>query len=260
MGLSARSRTTGFPSCPHTSLLCPNGSPIKGCALSTINSLSCSSRPSGTLAGAPHPVRRGDAAALPRRADGVCMLRHRGAVIPVVRPSYCCRRGGGLKCRSTDLIIASVRASYCSYCCRSGGNLATETVAKPTLPAATMPPPLRGLAGNAVSLVYYGAPLSTMAEVIKTRNSASILLPLTLMNLINALLWWVGGYRGGRYARRMIDAFDEELDKHTFFRTSKSSPPPAAIPVGTRPPLLRTIYGVVSGAASAQHLRLSFFC
>ena len=41
-----------------------------------------------------------------------------------------------------------------------------------------------------MSLVYYGAPLSTMAEVIKTRNSASILLPLTLMNLINALLWW----------------------------------------------------------------------
>jgi hypothetical protein len=48
----------------------------------------------------------------------------------------------------------------------------------------------RGLSGNAISLVYYGAPLSTMAEVIKTRNSASILLPLTLMNLINALLWW----------------------------------------------------------------------
>ncbi|GAX81004.1 hypothetical protein CEUSTIGMA_g8439.t1 [Chlamydomonas eustigma] len=48
---------------------------------------------------------------------------------------------------------------------------------------------LWGLSGNAISLVYYGAPLSTMAEVIKTRNSASILLPLTLMNLVNALLW-----------------------------------------------------------------------
>eukprot|EP00798_Chlamydomonas_sp_ICE-L_P000040 gene40-12851_t len=32
-----------------------------------------------------------------------------------------------------------------------------------------------GLAGNAICLVYYGAPLSTMADVIKTRNSASIM-------------------------------------------------------------------------------------
>ena len=87
--------------------------------------------------------------------------------------------------------------------------------------------PLRGLAGNAVSLVYYGAPLSTMAEVIKTRNSASILLPLTLMNLLNALLWWVClvCVQGARCASRIIDAFDvhEELDKHTI-RTSKTSP------------------------------------
>lgn len=32
-----------------------------------------------------------------------------------------------------------------------------------------------------------------MAEVIKTRNSASILLPLTLMNLVNAALWTIYG-------------------------------------------------------------------
>ena len=44
--------------------------------------------------------------------------------------------------------------------------------------------------------MYYGAPLSTMAEVIRTRNSASILLPLTLMNLINALLWTTYGVVG----------------------------------------------------------------
>ncbi len=32
-----------------------------------------------------------------------------------------------------------------------------------------------------------------MAEVVRTRNSASILLPLTLMNLLNALLWTIYG-------------------------------------------------------------------
>ncbi|GFH16715.1 bidirectional sugar transporter SWEET [Haematococcus lacustris] len=32
-----------------------------------------------------------------------------------------------------------------------------------------------------------------MAEVLKTRNSASILLPLTVMNLANAALWTTYG-------------------------------------------------------------------
>lgn len=52
---------------------------------------------------------------------------------------------------------------------------------------------LWGLAGNVISMVYYSAPLSTMAEVIRTRNSSSILLPLTLMNLTNAILWTTYG-------------------------------------------------------------------
>ena len=52
-----------------------------------------------------------------------------------------------------------------------------------SLVRAVCPP--RGAAGNVVSFVYYGAPLSTMAEVIKTKNSASILLPLTIMNIMN---------------------------------------------------------------------------
>ncbi|KAJ9505918.1 hypothetical protein QJQ45_017029, partial [Haematococcus lacustris] len=50
-----------------------------------------------------------------------------------------------------------------------------------------------GIAGNCISLVYYAAPLSSMAEVLKTRNSASILLPLTVMNLANAALWTTYG-------------------------------------------------------------------
>ena len=56
---------------------------------------------------------------------------------------------------------------------------------------------LWGLSGNFISLVYYGAPLSTMAEVIKKRDSSSILLPLTLMNLLNAALWTIYGLATG---------------------------------------------------------------
>ncbi|EFJ53175.1 hypothetical protein VOLCADRAFT_102793 [Volvox carteri f. nagariensis] len=40
---------------------------------------------------------------------------------------------------------------------------------------------LWGLAGNVICLIYYAAPLSTMWEVIRTRNSASILVPLTMV-------------------------------------------------------------------------------
>ena len=54
--------------------------------------------------------------------------------------------------------------------------------------------PSRGAAGNLVAFLYYGAPLSTMLEVIKTKNSASILLPLTVMNVINAALWTTYGF------------------------------------------------------------------
>mmetsp|Transcript_22388 Transcript_22388/g.56985 ORF Transcript_22388/g.56985 Transcript_22388/m.56985 type:complete len:240 (-) Transcript_22388:1105-1824(-) len=50
-----------------------------------------------------------------------------------------------------------------------------------------------GMAGNVVTLIYYAAPLSTMAEVIRTRNSASILLPLCIMNMLNAALWTTYG-------------------------------------------------------------------
>ncbi|GLC44748.1 hypothetical protein PLESTB_000969000 [Pleodorina starrii] len=50
-----------------------------------------------------------------------------------------------------------------------------------------------GLAGNVISLIYYAAPLSTMWEVIRTRNSASILVPLTMMNTLNAALWTTYG-------------------------------------------------------------------
>mmetsp|Transcript_11382 Transcript_11382/g.19961 ORF Transcript_11382/g.19961 Transcript_11382/m.19961 type:complete len:252 (-) Transcript_11382:689-1444(-) len=56
---------------------------------------------------------------------------------------------------------------------------------------------LWGGAGNVVSLIYYGAPLSTMTEVIRSRNSSSILLPMTVMNTLNAALWTVYGVAMG---------------------------------------------------------------
>ncbi|RYH29236.1 hypothetical protein EON65_09175 [archaeon] len=39
------------------------------------------------------------------------------------------------------------------------------------------------------SICYYGAPLSTMAKVIATRDASSLYLPMILVNLVNALLW-----------------------------------------------------------------------
>ncbi|KAG2502021.1 hypothetical protein HYH03_000515 [Edaphochlamys debaryana] len=50
-----------------------------------------------------------------------------------------------------------------------------------------------GLAGNTIALIYYAAPLTTMWDVIRTRNSSSILVPLTVMNTLNAALWTTYG-------------------------------------------------------------------
>eukprot|EP01038_Epipyxis_sp_PR26KG_P009753 gene9753-13120_t len=46
------------------------------------------------------------------------------------------------------------------------------------------------------SLGYYGAPLSTMAQVIQSRDSSSLYPPLILTNLINATLWTCYGFFG----------------------------------------------------------------
>ena len=47
----------------------------------------------------------------------------------------------------------------------------------------------RGITANVVLLIYYSAPLTTMKEVILTRNSASLYWPLSMMNVLNGLLW-----------------------------------------------------------------------
>ncbi|KAG1680967.1 hypothetical protein FOA52_009926 [Chlamydomonas sp. UWO 241] len=52
---------------------------------------------------------------------------------------------------------------------------------------------LWGLTGDVVCIAMYAAPLSTMGEVIKTRNSGSILVPLTVTTLLNASLWTMYG-------------------------------------------------------------------
>jgi solute carrier family 50 protein (sugar transporter) len=56
----------------------------------------------------------------------------------------------------------------------------------------------QGVAGNLLALIYYASPLSTMAEVVRTRNSASILLPMTIMNVANAGLWTTYGVVGAK--------------------------------------------------------------
>lgn len=84
------------------------------------------------------------------------------------------------------------------------GVLACMRVSQPELPppsTSLSPPPSsrRGIAGNCIALIYYAAPLSSMWDVIRLRNSASILLPLTIMNTTNAGLWTTYGLAVGDY-------------------------------------------------------------
>ncbi|KAG2501967.1 hypothetical protein HYH03_000463 [Edaphochlamys debaryana] len=48
---------------------------------------------------------------------------------------------------------------------------------------------LAGYTAVFILLCYYSAPLSTMAEVLRTRSSASLFWPISIMNTINGLLW-----------------------------------------------------------------------
>jgi solute carrier family 50 protein (sugar transporter) len=51
----------------------------------------------------------------------------------------------------------------------------------------------RGSAAVTVLGVYYVAPLSTVATVLKNRDSSSLYWPLSLMNVINGCLWFAYG-------------------------------------------------------------------
>mmetsp|Transcript_32710 Transcript_32710/g.80597 ORF Transcript_32710/g.80597 Transcript_32710/m.80597 type:complete len:269 (+) Transcript_32710:151-957(+) len=50
-----------------------------------------------------------------------------------------------------------------------------------------------GLFANAVLLVYYAAPLSTVKEVLATRNSKSLYFPIAVANTVNGTAWFVYG-------------------------------------------------------------------
>lgn len=46
-----------------------------------------------------------------------------------------------------------------------------------------------GFTANGILLMYYGAPLSTIVTVVKTKNSSTLNLPLCVMQCINGCLW-----------------------------------------------------------------------
>ena len=50
-----------------------------------------------------------------------------------------------------------------------------------------------GIYASAICVVLFASPLSTIASVLKTGNSESILAPLTLAQIANTLMWTVYG-------------------------------------------------------------------
>eukprot|EP00879_Flechtneria_rotunda_P027302 GHRR01029245.1.p2 GENE.GHRR01029245.1~~GHRR01029245.1.p2 ORF type:complete len:130 (+),score=17.80 GHRR01029245.1:303-692(+) len=46
-----------------------------------------------------------------------------------------------------------------------------------------------GFTCNAITIMYYAAPLSTAVSVIRSKSSSSIYLPMCIANLVNTLLW-----------------------------------------------------------------------
>lgn len=49
-------------------------------------------------------------------------------------------------------------------------------------------------------VIYYASPLSTMFEVIATKNAATLYAPMISVNFLNALLWTLYGYYGMHHA------------------------------------------------------------
>lgn len=58
-----------------------------------------------------------------------------------------------------------------------------------TIPPTFHPPPRRGFITVFILLIFYGAPLSVLAEVLRTRNSVSLFWPLSVMAAVNGCLW-----------------------------------------------------------------------
>ena len=48
---------------------------------------------------------------------------------------------------------------------------------------------LTGYLGNVILVIFYAAPLSTLAEVLKSKSAASIYAPLSFLSALNGVLW-----------------------------------------------------------------------
>ena len=53
-----------------------------------------------------------------------------------------------------------------------------------------------GISSDISSLLYYGAPLATVAEVIRTKDSSSLFVPAIVISAINCILWFFYGLLG----------------------------------------------------------------
>lgn len=62
---------------------------------------------------------------------------------------------------------------------------------EPNCPARVLT--LACFAANTILFFYFAAPLSTMLHVLRSRDSASLVLPLCVMNTINGVLWLIYG-------------------------------------------------------------------
>jgi hypothetical protein len=61
------------------------------------------------------------------------------------------------------------------------------------LACSLLPQSCRGCTTVLILLIFYSAPLSALAEVFRTRSSASLYLPFAAMNVVNGLLWTTYG-------------------------------------------------------------------
>ncbi|KAJ8602038.1 hypothetical protein CTAYLR_002736 [Chrysophaeum taylorii] len=58
---------------------------------------------------------------------------------------------------------------------------------------------LAGLLANAILVIFYAAPLSTLGKVLETKSAASIYAPLSALNTLNGALWVAYGIAIGDY-------------------------------------------------------------
>lgn len=118
---------------------------------------------------------------------------------------------------------------------------------------------LWGFTANAILLLYYGAPLSTVYTVISTQSAASLSWPLSVMQVINGTLWlgyglavndpfiWVpngiGACAGGLQVSLLI----------IFRKKKRQSPPPSEAETGT----LSSQHELTAGISDSSLIALS---